>query len=57
MKNTIEMLLIWIYIMNGQVKGCFGIGEIKGGIERGLYFLLVKCVLSYKLKIYVPVLL
>lgn len=57
MKNTIEMLLIWIYIMNGQVKGCFGIGEIKGGIERGPYFLLGKCVLSYKLKNYVPVLL
>lgn len=23
----------------GQIKGCLGIGEIKGGIERGLYFL------------------
>lgn len=56
MKNTIEMLLIQIYRMNGQVKGCFGIGEIKGGIEKGLYFLIVKCVLSYKLKNYVPVL-
>lgn len=37
MKNTIEMLLIWIYIMNGQVKGCFGRGEIKGGIERTIF--------------------
>lgn len=35
-----RMLFIWIYIrLDGQVKGCFGIGEIKVGMERGVYFL------------------
>lgn len=46
-----RMLLICIY-MSGQVTGCFMIVEIKGGTERTIFF--NKCVVSYKLKNYVP---
>lgn len=53
MEKHFRMLLICIYIrMDGQIRGCFTTVEMKGGAERTIFF--NKCVVSYKLKKYVP---